>query len=84
MFVPLTQVCIVYVVKEVASFRWIGQLMGVADKRRRRVYMPSMEVQECSDLEVQQGHTHRRTDTKPFTVTLPNGKSQLYCKYFSR
>ena len=33
MFVPLTRVCIVYVVKEVAPFRWLFQLMGVADKR---------------------------------------------------
>ena len=32
MFVSLTQVCIVYVVKEVVSFRWLGQLMGMACK----------------------------------------------------
>ena len=27
------QVCIVYIVKEVASFWWLGQLMGMACKR---------------------------------------------------
>ena len=32
---PLTRVCIVYVVKEVTSFRGLGQLMGVARKRTR-------------------------------------------------
>ena len=35
MFVSLTQVCVVYVVKEVTSFRGLGQLMGVARKRTR-------------------------------------------------
>ena len=33
MFVSLMQVCVVYVVKEVASFRGLGQLMGVAHNR---------------------------------------------------
>ena len=32
---PLTRVCVVYVVKEVTSFRGLGQLMGVARKRTR-------------------------------------------------
>ena len=31
----LTRVCVVYVVKEVASFRGLGQLMGVARNRTR-------------------------------------------------
>ena len=33
MFVSLTRVCIVYVVKEVALFPGLGQLMSVARKR---------------------------------------------------
>ena len=33
MFVSLSQVCVVYVVKEVVSFRGLGQLMGMARKR---------------------------------------------------
>ena len=32
---PLTQLCVVYVVKEVTSFRGLGQLMGVVRKRMR-------------------------------------------------
>ena len=38
MFVSLARLCVVYVVKEVASFRipgGLGQLMGVARKRTR-------------------------------------------------
>ena len=38
MFVSLARLCVVYVVKEVASFpgaRALGQLMGVACKRTR-------------------------------------------------
>ena len=35
MFVSLTRVCVVYVVKEVTSFRGLGQLMGVARNRTR-------------------------------------------------
>ena len=33
MFVSLARVCVVYVFKEVASFRGLGQLMGVAHDR---------------------------------------------------
>ena len=33
--VSLTQVCVVYVVKEVTSFRGLGQLMCVARNRTR-------------------------------------------------
>ena len=39
-----------------------------------------MEFQECPVLEVQWGQTHRHMDrnvSKPFTVTLPKGESQL-------
>ena len=32
MFVSLAQLCVVYVVKEVASFQGLGQLMGVVHK----------------------------------------------------
>ena len=35
MFVSLARLCIVYVVKKVASFPGRGQLMGVARKRTR-------------------------------------------------
>ena len=31
---PLTRICVVYVVKEVTSFRGLGQLMGVTRKER--------------------------------------------------
>ena len=34
-FISPTRVCVVYVVKEVTSFRGLGQLMGVARKRTR-------------------------------------------------
>ena len=33
MFVSLARVCVVYVVKEVASFRGLSQLMGMVSKR---------------------------------------------------
>ena len=33
MFVSLTQLCVVYVVKEVMSFRRLSQLMGMAQKK---------------------------------------------------
>ena len=33
MFVSLRRVCVVYVIKEVVSFWWLSQLMGVACKR---------------------------------------------------
>ena len=33
MFVSLTRVCVVYVVKEVALFRGLSQLMGMARNR---------------------------------------------------
>ena len=33
MFVSLVRVCVVYVVKEVVSFRGLSQLMGMAHKR---------------------------------------------------
>ena len=33
MFVSLARVCVVYVVKKVASFRGLGQLMGVVCNR---------------------------------------------------
>ena len=35
MFVLLARLCVVYVVKEVASFPRLGQLMGVARRRMR-------------------------------------------------
>ena len=35
MFVSLARACVVYVVKEVASFRGLSQLMGVARNRMR-------------------------------------------------
>ena len=35
MFVSLARLCVVYVVKEVASFPGLGQLMGVARKTTR-------------------------------------------------
>ena len=35
MFVSFAQLCVVYVVKEVASFRELGQLMGVARKTEK-------------------------------------------------
>ena len=36
-FVSLARLCVVYVVKEVASFRGLGQLMGVARKENARL-----------------------------------------------
>ena len=33
MFVSLARLCVVYVVKEVASYGGLGQLMGVARKK---------------------------------------------------
>ena len=39
---PLTLVCVVYVVKEVTSFRGLGQLMGVVHKERAlKLYRPA-------------------------------------------
>ena len=35
MFVSLAGLCVVYIVKEVASFQGLGQLMGMVCKRKR-------------------------------------------------
>ena len=49
MFVSLTRVCVVYVVKEVTSFRGLGQLMGVARNRTRaRALQSSIKKAACS------------------------------------
>ena len=45
--------------------------------------MPSMEVQECPVVEVQRGHTHRHF-SKPFTITLPKGKGQIYKEHIHK
>ena len=48
MFVALTRVCVVYVVKEVTSFRGLGQLMAWRVKERTlKLYRPA-ERKLCS------------------------------------
>ena len=48
MFVSPTQVCVVYVVKEVTSSRGLGQSMGVLQKERAiKLYTPA-ERKVCS------------------------------------
>ena len=49
MFVSLARLCVVYVVKEVASFPGLGQLMGVARKRTRVCELQSSQARKASE-----------------------------------
>ena len=46
-FVPLAQVCVVYVVKEVTSFLGLSQLMGMVHKRTRAQATDQQEQCKC-------------------------------------
>ena len=53
---------------------------------RRSVYMPSVEVQECPVFAVKRSRTYRHTDrnfSKPFTVTLLGGGSNITAPVYS-
>ena len=47
MFVSLTQVCIVYVVKKLRHSRGLGQLMGVARKRNACSSSTNQQKESC-------------------------------------